>query len=334
MATIKDVARLAEVSTATVSRVLNGNGYVHLETKERVAKAIQQLNYRPNDVARSLYKGRSKMIALFVPDIMNPFFPELARAVEDMAKQHEYTFVLCNTDDDPEKEIAYIEALKQKSLDGIVVVSSTMSGAYMKDFDLPVIALDRILHKDLSSVTVNNKEGALQAVEYLKEIGCKRIAHIAGPEHVSNAKQRLNGYLDAVKQEDWFKYSYVEQGEYHFEEAKQATQRLLEKHPEIDGLFVANDLMGVGALKAAEALGIRVPEDLSIIAFDGITLGETTTPTLTTMAQPIYKIGARAAEMLIHQIEQIEQEKQDEEFKVTLVERDSTRNRREIHDNN
>ncbi|RWZ54674.1 LacI family transcriptional regulator [Halobacillus fulvus] len=327
MATIKDVARLAEVSTATVSRVLNRNGYVHPETKVRVAKAIEQLNYRPNDVARSLFKGRSKMIALFVPDIMNPFFPELARAVEDMTRQHDYTFVLCNTDDDPDKEIAYVEALKQKSLDGIVIVSSTMSGDYIKNFEIPVIALDRILHPSLSSVTVNNRAGSRQAVDYLKEIGCERIAHIAGPEHASNAKQRLDGYLDAVKEEDWFKYSYVEYGEYHFEEAKEATKRLLEKHPEIDGLFVANDLMGVGALKAAQAMGIDVPGQLSIIAFDGITLGETTSPTLTTMAQPIYKIGARAADMLIRQIEQQERTKQTEEFTVELIERESTKRR-------
>ncbi|MCA0984261.1 LacI family transcriptional regulator [Halobacillus yeomjeoni] len=327
MATIKDVARLAEVSVATVSRVLNGNGYVHKETKDRVAKAIQQLNYRPNDVARSLFKGRSKMIALFVPDIMNPFFPELARAVEDTAKQKDYTFVLCNTDDDPEKEIAYIDALRQKSLDGIVVVSSTMSGDYVKNVDIPVIALDRILHEDLSSVTVNNREGARQAVEHLKKQGCTRIAHIAGPEHISNAKQRMNGYLDAVQQEEWFKFSYIEQGEYRFESAKEAAQSLLERHPEIDGLFVANDLMGVGALKGAEAMKVSVPEELSIIAFDGITLGETTTPTLTTMAQPIYTIGSRAAEMLIQQIEQADQGTQVEEFEVELIERESTKRR-------
>ncbi|MBA2174819.1 LacI family DNA-binding transcriptional regulator [Halobacillus locisalis] len=327
MATIKDVARLAEVSTATVSRVLNGNGYVHQGTKERVAKAITQLNYRPNDVARSLFKGRSKMIALFVPDIMNPFFPELARAVEDMAKKRDYTFVLCNTDDDPAKEVNYVQELKQKSLDGIVIVSSTISGDFIKDVDIPVVALDRILHPSLSSVTVNNRQGAREATTYLQELGCKRIAHVAGPNNVSNAEQRLNGYLDVVQEEDWFRYSFIEQGGYHFDEAKKATERLLTKHPEIDGLFVANDLMGVGALKAAQSLGIAVPDQLSIIAFDGITLGETTTPTLTTMAQPIYKAGARAAEILIEQIEQQNDQRQVEEFTVEIVERESTRRR-------
>ena len=330
MPTIKDVAKLAEVSTATVSRVLNGNGYVHSETKERVAEAIKQLNYRPNDVARILFKGRSKMIALFVPDIMNPYFPELARAVEDMTNQHGFTFVLCNTDDDLNKEITYLEALKQKSLDGIIVVSSTMTEEYIQNIDVPVIALDPILHRSMASVTVNNREGSRQAVQYLKDLGCQRIAHISGPEQASNANQRLKGYLDVVEKENWFNESYIEPGEYHFEEAKKATERLLTRHPEIDGLFVANDLMGVGAIKAAESLGIKIPDQLSVIAFDGITLGETTTPTLTTMAQPIYKIGARAAELLIQQIEDQHHEAQSEEFTVELVERDSTR-RKEDH---
>ncbi|WP_431802514.1 LacI family DNA-binding transcriptional regulator [Halobacillus andaensis] len=324
MSTIRDVAKLAEVSVATVSRVLNSNGYVRSDTKERVAKAISELNYRPNDVARSLFKGRSKMIALFVPDIMNPFFPELARAVEDMTKQQGFTFVLCNTDDDLSKEMAYLDALTQKSVDGIIIVSSTMTADYIESFDIPVVALDRIIHSDISSVTVNNREGAKEAVQYLKDSGCQRIAHVAGPEHVSNAKQRLRGYLDVVQKEKWFTSAYVEQGAYHFEGAKKATEKLLTGQPEIDGLFVANDLMAVGAIKAAEGLGISVPKQLSIISFDGIKLGETTSPALTTMAQPIYQIGSRAAELLIEQVENSERKTFVEEFAVQLIERDST----------
>ncbi|MFD2923064.1 LacI family DNA-binding transcriptional regulator [Halobacillus naozhouensis] len=325
MTTIKDVAKLAEVSVATVSRVLNKNGYVHSETEKRVAYAIKQLNYKPNDVARSLFKGRSKMIALLVPDIMNPFFPELARAVEDMTKQHNFTFVLCNTDDDIDKEMAYLDALKQKSVDGIIIVSSTISADNISGMGTPIVALDRILSSSLSSVTVNNYVGAKEAVQHLKAIGCKRIAHISGPENVSNAKQRLKGYLEEVQDEEWFLPSYIEQGEYHFEDAKEATKKLLTTHRDIDGLFVANDLMGVGALKAAESLGIKVPEELSIIAFDGISLGETTSPALTTMAQPIYQAGAKAAEIIIEQIENQHSFVTNEEFSVKLVERQSTK---------
>ncbi|MGP4106467.1 LacI family DNA-binding transcriptional regulator [Virgibacillus sp. L01] len=328
MTTIKDVAKLADVSTATVSRVLNSNGYVNPTTKERVKQAIEQLNYLPNDVARSLFKGRSKMIALFVPDIMNPYFPELARAVEDVTNHHEYTFVLCNTDDDIEKELTYLNALQQKSVDGFIIVSSTISEEHINKINAPIVALDRILSSKLSSVTVNNREGARQAVQYLKSTGAKRIAHICGPDHAGNTKTRLQGYLDEVKNDKWFLSSYIVPGEYNFEIAKQSTIKLLTDHPEIDAIFAGNDLMGAGALSAAANLGINVPADLSIIGFDGIAIGETTTPALTTMAQPIYEIGSKAAEMLIQQITDNQSIIKSEEFKVVLKERQSTRARR------
>ncbi|ASN06675.1 LacI family DNA-binding transcriptional regulator [Virgibacillus necropolis] len=328
MATIKDVAKLANVSTATVSRVLNSNGYVNHSTKVRVNESIEKLNYRPNDVARSLFKGRSKMIALFVPDIMNPFFPELARAVEDMTNRHGYTFVLCNTDDSIEKELTYFNALQQKSVDGIIVVSSSITNNYLDTIDTPIIALDRKLSSSLPSVTVNNRVGAREAVRHLKATGCKRIAHLCGPDSVSNTTQRMRGYLDEVKDTEWFLSSYIASGEYNFEKAMEATTALLTAHPEIDGIFVANDVMGVGALKAAEALGIHVPNELSIIGYDGIALGNTTTPSLTTMAQPIYEIGTRAAEMLIKQINDPSHRPKNEELSVRLIERQSTKARR------
>ncbi|RYG73686.1 LacI family transcriptional regulator [Lentibacillus lipolyticus] len=325
MATIRDVAKLADVSTATVSRVINRNGYVNAETKRRVTEAIEQLNYVPNDVARSLFKGRSKMIALFVPDITNPFFPELARAVEDVANQRDYTFVLCNTDNDPVKESAYLNALQQKSADGFVIVSSSISEEQLEEINVPMVAVDRITGRSISSVTVNNYSGSRQAVQHLKSIGCKRIAHISGPEHTDNAVLRLRGYLDEVMYEDWFNSNYIAVGEYNFDTAREAAIELLRDCPEVDGVFAGNDLMGAGVLNAAAALGRRVPDDLSVIGFDGISIGKTLTPTLTTMVQPIYEIGAKAADMVITQIENGAPAITSEELPVQLMERQSSR---------
>lgn len=325
MPTIKDVAKMAGVSVATVSRVINNSGYVNEVTKKRVEQAISQLNYRPNNVARSLFHGRSQMIALLVPDIMNPFFPELARAVEDFAKLNDYTFVLCNTDDDPEKEMHYIYALEQKSVDGIIVVSSTVTEKSLQGIHVPIVALDRIVSAKLPSITVKNRDGARQAVRYLKQLGCKRIAHICGPDNVSNTKERLGGYIDEVKNEEWFLSSYVVSGDYQYDKAMDATKNLLKSHPEVDGIFVANDLMGVGVLKAAQELGLKVPEDIQIIGFDGISLGEKITPSITTMKQPIYEMGTRAAQLLIQQINEPNQQVQHEEYEVTLVKRESTK---------
>ncbi|WP_182201523.1 LacI family DNA-binding transcriptional regulator [Paraliobacillus salinarum] len=330
MPTIKDVAKLAEVSVATVSRVMNNNGYVNQNTRQRVEEAIKQLNYRPNDVARSLFKGKSKMIALFVPDIMNPFFPQLARAVEDTANKYGYLFVLCNTDNDNEKEIAYLNALLQKTIDGIILVSNTIQVDQINDINVPIIALDRKINSNIISVTVNNREGASQAVRYLKETGCKRIAHIAGPKDVSSAKQRLEGYLDEVQSEEWFTTDYIRYGNYTVKEAYQATEELLSQHPEIDGIFAANDLMGVSVLKAAKNLGFDIPNQLSVIGYDGMELSDITSPTLTTMAQPIYDIGKRAVEILIEKIENSDKEVESEQYQVQLSVKESTHERREV----
>lgn len=324
MATIRDVAKFAQVSTATVSRVINRNGYVNEETKKRVKLAIEQLNYMPNDVARNLFTGRSEMIALFLPDITNPFFPELARAVEDMTKRCGYTFVLCNTDNDIEKQIDYLNALQQKSVDGFIIVSSSLTEEHLQSIQVPIVALDRTISDEISSVTVNNRQGSRQAVKHLKSIGCKRIAHIAGPEHTDNAIQRMRGYLDEVKHDEWFNSGYVVSGAYNFDEARRTTMNLLSNYPGIDGIFAGNDLMGAGVLNAAAALGKKVPDELAVIGFDGTAMGQTVTPTLTTMAQPIYDIGAKAAEIVMKQIKTDDSTVLTEEFNVQLIERQST----------
>ncbi|GAB4073050.1 ribose operon transcriptional repressor RbsR [Barrientosiimonas marina] len=324
MATIRDVARYANVSTATVSRVMNRNGYADAETSRRVKEAIEQLDYRPNDVARSLFKGRSGMIALLVPDITNPFFPELARAVEDKTNLNGYSFVLCNTDNDVAKQLNYLNALQQKSIDGFIIVSSSLTPDNMQSLQVPAVALDRVISPSMPSVTVNNRSGARQAVDHLKAIGCRRIAHVAGLEYADNAAQRMRGYLDAVKQEDWFDSRYIVSGAYHFNQAQEAVETMLSNNPDIDGIFAGNDMMGAGVLHAAASLGKRIPDDLAVVGFDGIALSETVTPALTTMTQPIYDMGAKAADMLINQIETADSTVMTEEFNVQLAEREST----------
>jgi LacI family transcriptional regulator len=328
MTTIRDVAKFAGVSVATVSRVINGSGAVNADTRRKVDLAVEQLNYRPNNVARTLFKGSSQMISLFVPDIMNPFFPELARAVEDIATQHGYTFVLCNTDDDLKKIHAYTNALQQKSVDGMIIVSSAITEKYCGELKVPVILLDRIFSSEISAVTVDSYQGGRAATEYLMGLGCRRIAHLSGAEKASNTITRMQGYLDVVSREDWFSDDYIVAGEYNFQKAKEATIRLLTYHPEVDGIFAANDVMGLGAIKAASELGIDIPNELSIIGFDGIAMGEIATPSLTTMQQPIYDMGVRAAEMLIEQIKDPALAVKAEQFPVRLVKRQSTKRKR------
>ncbi|MFB1049883.1 LacI family DNA-binding transcriptional regulator [Paraliobacillus sp. JSM ZJ581] len=328
MTTIRDVAKYAQVSVATVSRVLNKKGSVQPATKVKVEKAIEALDYKPNDVARSLFKGKSKMIALLVPDITNPFFPELARAVEDLCNQNSYTFILCNTDNSYGKEITYLNSLQQKSIDGMIIVSDTISPDYLAKLKVPIVLLDRVFDKeDYSYVKVNNREGAHEATNYLKQIGCKKIAHIAGPSSVLNAKNRRQGYLDAVAHESWFSNDLIITSDYDMkpQASTEDIKTLLQKHPDIDGIFTANDTIAIRTMKAAEEMQIKIPDDLSIIGFDGISLGEITSPSLTTMAQPIYEMGRKAASMIMDEINDPSLPKRVEKLEVTFMERQSTR---------
>lgn len=325
MATIRDVAKKASVSVATVSRVINRNGYVNTDTAERVADAIQQLNYKPNAVARSLFKKQSKTIALIVPDITNPFFPELARAVEDITNTSQYTLIQCNSDERNEKEQQYLEILKQKYIDGVILASNTINADQVKALDVPVVLIDRPHEKNIPTITAKNEQGAKLAVNYLKKTGCEVIAHIKGPSGVVTSDQRYKGYLDVVKDEGWFSSKLVAEGHYQLDRALEATKGLLKSSPHIDGIFAGNDLMAVGALKAAQQLNINVPDDLSIVGFDGIEISRMTSPELTTVAQPIYKMGATAAKKLIDIIEKKTLQHPYEELEIELQVRQTTR---------
>lgn len=316
--TIKDVAQEAEVSVATVSRVLNSSGYVNEDTRKKVLDAIKKLDYRPNAVARSLFKKQSKTIALIVPNITNPFFPEVARAIEDVMSSKEYTLILCNSDDQEEKENKYFEVMKQKYVDGVIIVTSTLTPKHIEKNGIPIVAVDRFIDKDIPYVSVDNVEGARKAVRYLQSTGCQKIAHIRGPENLLNAEQRFQGYRLELQNKHLFNEDLVVNGNFNFTTTTEVTKQLLKKHPDIDGIFAGNDYMAVSVVKAALALGKRVPEDLSVIGFDGINLAKLTNPEITTIAQPIYQIGYKAAELLLDLIDGKPIDTYNHELKVTL----------------
>ncbi|WP_085522215.1 LacI family DNA-binding transcriptional regulator [Tuberibacillus sp. Marseille-P3662] len=324
MPTIKEVAKTAGVSVATVSRVLNNNGYVGEDTREKVSQAITELNYKPNAVARSLYKKQSRTIGLIVPDITNPFFPELARAVEDVMNRKGYTVILGNSDEKAEEEKAYLTMMEQKYVDGAILATNTMDNEQVHAFNKPVVAIDRAIDSTVPTVFSDNLSSSREAVRHLKDLGCQVIAHVRGPEHVNNANIRCQGYIDVVGETNWFHNGYIVNGNYSSQEAYQSALTLLKDHPEIDGIFAGNDLMAIGVLKAARDLNIVVPDQLAVIGFDGISLCETTFPELSTMAQPIYQLGETAAEMLIDLIEQKQLTKPYRKYSAQLIQRQST----------
>lgn len=329
MTTIRDIAKMTNVSVATVSRVLNESGYVNEKTKQKVLAVMKELDYKPNTIARSLNNKKTKTIGLIVPDITNPFFPELARAVEDTAQVYGYTVILCNSDEKVDKEKEYIDVLKQKYIDGIITASNAYQ-LYTQNSDIPVVALDRSRDENVPTVISKNRMGGKLATEHLLEIGCKKIAHIAGPPNTKPAIDRCKGYLDLVQEKDWYSTNLIIEGNFDPITSEEETYKLLQELPDIDGIFAGNDLMAVGALKAISRLGKRVPEDIALIGFDNISLSTMTVPELSTIAQPIYDMGAIATRMLIKQIEQKDTEHSFHELDVKLIQRASTKKQCEI----
>ncbi|MEH7392560.1 LacI family DNA-binding transcriptional regulator [Bacillus sp. JJ1474] len=324
MVSIKDVAKHTGLSVATVSRVLNNKGYVSEDSRKKIEQAIAELNYKPNAVARSLFKKQSKTIGLMLPDIMNPFFPELARAVEDVAIKLGYTVILCNSDEDRAKEQVYLDMMMQKYVDGLIVASNTMTAEQIEKIKIPIVSIDREISKGLPTIIVENRKGARLAASFLKELGRQRIAHIRGPHDIFTADERCKGYREIVSQEPWFKETFIAEGDFSMQTSFDATMKLLQLHPDIDGIFAANDTSAIGTIKAVHKLGKKVPEDIAIVGFDGIMMSTATTPELTTVVQPIYELGEKAATLLVQLIEKQPVLETIYTLDVHLVERQST----------
>lgn len=331
MSTIRDVAKLAGVSVATVSRVLNKSGYVNVDTERTVKQAINMLQYVPNTVARGLAIKRMETIALVVPDISNPFFAELGRAAEEVARMYGYSIILCNSDNE-DKEHSYITMLKKRYVDGILFATSSLSIAdvnMMNIANIPLVVLDRAPREGTCYVVRSKSyEGARLAVQHLLDEGCKKIAHIYGPPAAPTAMERLQGYEAIAKEQNWYSPSLMVDGGFNINGGMEAVTHLLARHPDIDGIFAGNDLMAVGALKQLQRMGKVVPDQIKLCGFDGIELSLITEPEITTIAQPIYNIGALATRLLIKKIEGIDIEEKKYEFDVELIVRGSTRRER------
>ena len=327
MATIKDVSKLAGVSVATVSRYLNKNGYVSKEAEQAIQEVIEKLNYRPNTIARSLAGKKTATIGLMVPDILNPFFPEIARAIEDAANSHGYNVMLCNTDNDNEKEQQYITTLLHKQVDGIIISSYTITPDHLQELkkqSIPVVLMDNVFSSDsVASLTVENYRGGEMAVEHLLDKGCRKIAHICGPSTVTSSRERTAGFENASRGSDWFAPSLIGYSDFSVKGGYNTMNDLLIQHPDLDGVFASNDLMAAGALKAIQESGRTVPTDVKVIGFDGISL-EMVNPELSTIAQPIYELGKTAMDTLIGLIRNETDIVMDRVFPVTLIEKQST----------
>lgn len=327
MATIRDVGKLAGVSVATVSRVINKKGYVSKEKEEAILKAIEMLDYTPSDVARRLAGKKSKTIGLIIPDILNPFFPEIARAVEDSANDIGYSVILCNTDNDISKEGQYFDMLINKQVDGVIISSyATNPDALLKVINkgMPVVLIDNEFEGyNIPTVTSNNKIGGRLATEHLIECGCKKIAHITGNLNIKSIKDRYDGYQETCLEKGIYYPNILETTELTLKNGYDKTKEILSENKDVDGIFAGTDILAIGCYKALTDMGYKIPEDIKLIGYDGLT-ANTDYLSLSSVSQQIYAFGKLAVEVLYNKIEGNISENDNFKLNVGLVERKST----------
>lgn len=324
MTSIREVAKLAGVSPSTVSRVMNGTARVDDEKRQKVEQAILETGFKPNEIARSLYKRSSKIIGILVPDIINPFFHELAGAVEEECDRSGYRLTLCNSNNDLEKEKRNLDLLERMNADGVILMTNREEiYKEISSYRIPVVMIDRRIegNKGIACIQSNHYQGGRMSMEHLLNCGCKRIVQMSGPLQLSSARQRHQGYLDVCR-ERGIRPSWIE-GSYSYESGAWMASRLLEQYPDTDGVIAANDMVAIAVYKEFHKKGIRVPEDIQIIGFDNISLSSLVTPEITTIAQPIAQMGQTAVRMLTEYVAGTQGTRQ-RVFDVKLIKRDTT----------
>lgn len=304
--TIKDIAKEAKVSIATVSRVINNKeDGVGKDTRENILKIMEKHNYVPSSLARGMVTKKTHIIGLILPDINNPFFPGIVRGAEDAASKYGYNIILCNTDDKEEKEIEHIQILKEKSVDGVIYTSTLENKGenieLFKKYKIPLVSMDRNGPLDeVPFISTDGEIGMYKLVEYLIQNGHTQIAYISGKKGMYGEYKRLRGYKKALS-----KYNIpivqelIKYGDYKISGGIKCMEELLEENLKFTAVASENDLMAIGALEVLNNRGIRVPDEISVTGFDNIFLTKVTFPKITTVAQPTYEMGYSAVELLL-----------------------------------
>ena len=330
MANIKQVAVKADVSVATVSRVINSSGYVSPELQERVLKAMRELNYELNGPARSLRSQETRIVGVLVPQLDHPFFSALSFGIERTFADHGYNTFICSAEEDSRKEEDYTLMMVRQRVDGVIIGPTGYSEANLKrliEQDIPVVLVDRDFPElDVNRVIINNFQGGYDGTKHLLELGHRHIGVIGAHEYSGALAQRTQGIFqafadfDPALQPELVLSNNLQQ----FEQGYDCAKQLCQQNPDLTAIFALTDVLAVGALRAASELGLRVPQDLSIIGFDNIALASFVVPPLTTVAQPIYAIGETAARILLRQMDDSDQPTETVTFETELLVREST----------
>lgn len=301
MATIKDVAREAGLTVGTVSRVLNNRGYISQATRDKVYEVMKQLNYQPNEVARSLSKQKTNTVGVIVPHIVHPYFAKLISNLERAASERKYKILLCNSREEKERELEYLEMLKSNRVAGLVLCSASVKTEVLMDLDIPVITVERNVGSGTASVECDNYQGGVLAARELIRCGCKKVINFGGVEKTEMpADDREAGFVDTCR-----KYgvtgitSKTRENEYYAMEYHGYIEKVMKENPDADGVFASSDLIAAQVLQVCGKLHIAVPGQMKVVGFDDVNISSLTTPPITTVRQPVKEMAETAIDLII-----------------------------------
>lgn len=302
---IKDVAKLARVSTATVSHVINETRFVSDETKRKVLNAIERVGYTPNVHARNLASGQSRTLGLVISDITNPFFPDLVKSIQERALELGYEVIVLNTNYDPERDARYVQRLLELRVRGVMILTTEMDLSVIQRLssrEIAVVFLDiGKVSRHTSNIRIDYEKGVHEAVEHLLELGHRQIAFISGPVRFKSAQFRRQAFLETMKSHRASLHTepLILEGDFRLESGEQVAREIQKMKSRPTAVLAANDLMAVGALRELERAGLQVPRDVSVVGCDDISLAKLTDPQLTTIRIPRSEIGAAAVEAVL-----------------------------------
>jgi len=327
MTTMKDVAKLAKVSDATVSRVFSDPDAVSDKTKQIVLDAADELNYELNVLARNLRKMKTEIIMVILPDISNPFFSKIVRGIESVAMENNYKILLGDTKNDLVLEKEYLKNLDQKYADGVISLTARIDSKLIREISEKynmVLACEYIDEASVPTVSIDNVEGAYKATKHLINLGHKRIAHISGPKNVILSQDRLKGYKKALSDHNIkIDGDLINEGDFGYKSGYKNMSKLLKLDKAPTAVFADSDQMAIGAIKAIKSHGLKVPDDFAVVGFDNIEIASIYEPSLTTVCQPMYEIGVKAMQLLLDILEKKELENIKIKLESKLIIRDS-----------
>ncbi|KGX92626.1 LacI family transcription regulator [Pontibacillus halophilus JSM 076056 = DSM 19796] len=332
MPTIEDVAKQAGLSRTTVSRVINDQPYVAEEKRQRVKEAMDLLGYVPNSSARRLRNQKTETIAILLPNITNPFFSHLIEAMEIKASAWGYRVIICQTHEDEKKELDYLELLRTKQVDGVIMTAVRNEWSKIKPYltyGPIVLCNENVRGANLPVVYVDHEQAAYEATRHLIQQGCRHLAYLSGGNDSIVAQNRQKGFLKALNQSGLSPVLDEKmEGAYTIDHGRDVLHSLVQHHPNVDGVFTGSDEVAAGMIHEAKQLGLRVPDDLAVVGFDNQAISLLMSPSITTVEQPVTEMGEHCVETLVHYIEHPSVLfRQEIVFRHQLLVRDSTQQR-------